>query len=209
MPYALRSLLLAVVAAVLLVAIGRSVSAAPTPAQPSSHARPHAASASATASEVVTASSQETPPAAPPAADCDVVARKYAPIAPDGWTITCVEALPSAWVTAVGERDGVAMSRLSQRSIVLVRGHPGLASAAVHEIGHAVASTWPPAVRVAFARALGQAAWQTRHEFTSPSEIFSESTVACQGLPTDPRYPLVPCELIDAAVHAAAGRAVQ
>lgn len=209
MTRALRPLLLVVLATALLVAIGRSVSASPT--LPAPLTGPRAASAPATASTTATPATtlQDMPQSDAAAADCDAVAHTYSALAPDGWTITCVDALPSAWVSAVGEREGVAMSRLSQRSVMLVRGHLGLASAAVHELGHAAASTWPPVVRIAFARAVGQTAWQTRHEFTSPSEVFAESTVACQGLPTDPRYPLVPCELIRATQHAAAGATTQ
>ncbi|WP_168583045.1 hypothetical protein [Gephyromycinifex aptenodytis] len=142
-------------------------------------------------------------PSRPAPQDCEQVALSYRTLLPPGWSISCQDALPPEWVAAVGGRDGVAMSRLSERKIVLVRGRPRLAAAAQHELAHAHASTWPPQLRVAFARAIGQSAWQTRSEFTAPSEIFAESSVACAGLPADPRYPLVPCDLIEATRSAA------
>lgn len=144
---------------------------------------------------------------------------------PAGWTLECRSELPPDWNAATGDRPTSAMSSRAERRIVVLEGQsPGYTEASMtHEIAHAEASSWPPELRAAFARAVGGTTWSGPGTAgtpapgdaptvgvgggqDSPAEVFAESSVRCRGLPTHASFPLVPCELVEAARAAGGAR---
>lgn len=187
----------------------RTASAAPVPAAvPAAYAAPGGAGTAGPAPMSGPGVQTSPAPAAPErgGSDCDDLAASHRSLVPPGWVLECADELPPAWATAARVAKVSGMSNMRERRIIVLRGQSREYTAAsiVHELAHATSSSWPQEVKDAFAAAVGQPAWRADDPYGSPSEIYAESTVACRGMRTNPRYPLAPCSLLQAAEGAAA-----